>query len=81
MGAKSTGVSAFTNMGLLKPLIYKQRSKAASDSDTEYFIIFHTQKTGWPRHTENRGKQGIWFFLFPDRENTGNFVLTQGKIC
>ena len=25
--------------------------------------------------------QGIWFLLFPDRENTGNFVLTQGKIC
>ena len=28
-----------------------------------------------------QGKQGIWFLLFPDRENTGNFVLTQGKIC
>ena len=27
-----------------------------------------------------QGKQGIWFLLFPDRENTGNFVLTQGKI-
>ena len=26
-----------------------------------------------------QGKQGIWFFLFPDRENTGNFVITQGK--
>ena len=26
-----------------------------------------------------QGKQGIWFLLFPDRENTGNFVLTQGK--
>ena len=25
--------------------------------------------------------QGIWFLLFPDRENTGNFVLTQEKIC
>ena len=25
-------------------------------------------------------KQGIWFLLFPDRENTGNFVVTQGKI-
>ena len=24
-------------------------------------------------------KQGIWFLLFPDRENTGNFALTQGK--
>ena len=45
MGAKSTGVSAFTNMRLLKPLIYKQRSKAAGDSDTEYFITLHTEKS------------------------------------
>ena len=30
------------------------------------------------RATE-QGKQGIWFLLFPDRENTGNFVVTQGK--
>ena len=22
-----------------------------------------------------QGKQGIWFLLFPDRENTGNFIL------
>ena len=28
-----------------------------------------------------QGKQGIWFLLFPDRENTGNLILTQGKIC
>ena len=27
-----------------------------------------------------QGKQGIWFLLFPDRENTGNFAVTQGKI-
>ena len=27
----------------------------------------------------NQGKQGIWFLLFPDRENTGNFAVTQGK--
>ena len=26
-----------------------------------------------------QGKQGIWFLLFPDRENTGNLVVTQGK--
>ena len=25
------------------------------------------------------GKQGIWFLLCPDRENTGNFALTQGN--
>ena len=24
-------------------------------------------------------EQGIGFLLFPDRENTGNFVVTQGK--
>ena len=28
-----------------------------------------------------QGKQGIWFLLFSDMENTGNLVLTQGKIC
>ena len=28
-----------------------------------------------------QGKQGIWFLFFPDRENTGNLVLTQRKIC
>ena len=26
-----------------------------------------------------QGKQGIWFSIFPDRENTGNFAVTQGK--
>ena len=26
-----------------------------------------------------QGKQGIWFLLFPDKENTGNFVVTQGN--
>ena len=26
-----------------------------------------------------QGKQGIWFLLFPDRENTGNFAVTQRK--
>ena len=40
---------------------------------------------GQCEHTNSRvataqGKQGIWFLLFPDRENTGNFALTQGKI-
>ena len=25
------------------------------------------------------GKQAIWFLLFPDRENTGNFVVTQER--
>ena len=31
------------------------------------------------RVATEQGKQGIWFLLFPDRENTGNFVVTQGK--
>ena len=26
-----------------------------------------------------QGKQGIWFLLFPDRENTGKVFETQGK--
>ena len=41
--------------------------------------------TGTGTGTGNRvataqGKHGIWFLLFPDRENTGNFAVTQGKI-
>ena len=31
------------------------------------------------RVATEQGKQGIWFLLFPDRENTGNFAVTQGK--
>ena len=31
------------------------------------------------RVATGQGKQGIWFSLFPDRENTGNFAVTQGK--
>ena len=31
------------------------------------------------RVATSQGKQGIWVLLFPDRENTGNFVVTQGK--
>ena len=27
-----------------------------------------------------QGKQGIWFLLFPDRENTGNFFFNTGKV-
>ena len=32
------------------------------------------------RVATTQGKQGIWFLLFPDRENTGNFAVTAGKI-
>ena len=31
------------------------------------------------RVTTAQGKRGIWFLLFPDRENTGNIAVTQGK--
>ena len=49
-------------------------------------IDFQPQKAGSNIYDVDRvataqGKQGIWFLLFPDRENTGNFVLIQGKIC
>ena len=30
----------------------------------------------WSRHRENRE---FGSYVFPDRENTGNFVVTQGK--
>ena len=31
--------------------------------------------------TGKTGKTGNLVLTLPDRENTGNFVLTQGKIC
>ena len=45
-----------------------------SDCSDSYYLRVATAQG-------KQGKQGIWFLLFPDRENTGNFVLTQGKIC
>ena len=38
-----------------------------------------SQSAKFHRVATAQGKQGIWFLLFPDRENTGNFVITQGK--
>ena len=29
------------------------------------------------RVATTQGKQGIWFSIFPDRENTGNFAVTR----
>ena len=29
------------------------------------------------RVATSEGKQGIWFLLFPDKENTGNFAVIQ----
>ena len=43
--------------------------------------FFHCERSVIIRVATAQGKQGIWFLLFPDRENTGNLVLTQGKIC
>ena len=46
------------------------------------FCSFDTNET-WHdffRVATVQGKQGIWFLLFPDRDNTGNFALTQGNI-
>ena len=37
-----------------------------------------TIQGGWPQHRED-SEFGSYFFT--DRENTGIFVLTQGKIC
>ena len=57
-------------------------------SSIQHTLSLLLHRTGWPRHR----KQGIWFLLFPDRENTGNdtgknfetqgkyFSVTQGKI-
>ena len=40
--------------------------------------VFHHATT--PNNVATpRGKRGIWFLPFPDRENTGNFVVRQGK--
>ena len=43
----------------------------------DQFFCMHIQE--FFRVATAQGKQGIWFLLFPDRENTGNFVVTQGK--
>ena len=45
-----------------------------------YFWHIHTAQERDHRVATAQGKQGIWFLLFPDRENTGNFALAQGKI-
>ena len=34
---------------------------------------------GAGRVATTQGKQGIWFLLFPDRENTGEFCCDTGK--
>ena len=43
-------------------------------------VLFEEKQEAYVRVATAQGKQGIWFSLFPDRENTGNFALTQGKI-
>ena len=54
------------------------RRSPRKDPKRYTFFISVINGTGWPRRRENR-EFGCYFF--PDRENTGNFVLTQGKIC
>ena len=48
--------------------------------DTSVYVNMHVTTWHACRVATAQGKQGIWFLLFPDRENTGNFALTQGKI-
>ena len=46
----------------------------------EILIGFHTRtykNITIFRVATAQGKQGIWFLLFPDRENTGNFAFTR----
>ena len=50
--------------------------------NTSHFLISRSDscsKLQKIRVAMARGKQGICFLLFPDRGNTGNFVITQGK--
>ena len=42
-------------------------------------ILRYTVYVCFVRVATAQGKQGIWVLLFPDRESTGNFVVTQGK--
>ena len=67
----------------------KCQSSAFHFSFKEFFhgLLCNQMKSQWTsgclrnnRVATAQGKQGIWFLLFPDRENTGNFALTQGKI-
>ena len=44
-----------------------------------YFLAILLTISKYFRVAMAQGKQGIWFLLFPDRENTGNFAVTQGK--
>ena len=43
-------------------------------------VTFTPNSTNYSfRVATTQGKQGIWFLLFQDRENTGNFAVTQGN--
>ena len=68
----------------------KKKKKRDSEGEAAENSIVEETPGEWKRfhlrglaHTGRvataQGKQGNWFLLFPDRENTGNFVLTQGK--
>ena len=49
-------------------------------SKLKILALDRNTRTDKTRVATAQGKQGIWFLLFPDGENTGNFALTQGKI-
>ena len=63
--------------------------KAPSDTGTKRTCILQQESLGFPPQTQVQNyqfwvataqeKQAIWFLFFPDRENTGNFAVTQGK--
>ena len=88
-----TGLYRFTcdicGKGFNKKRAHEQHSKFHTWLwYTDFFFLLGLLKQG--RHGTGKtgnlvltfsrqGKQGIWFLLFPDRENTGNFVVTQGK--
>ena len=61
------------------PKFWDKKPKPTTKGDSKRATknYFHIAKIY--RVATAQGKQGIWFVLFPDRENTGNFVATQGK--
>ena len=58
------------NKGTLQSL----QQAAATFAGNTFIHYYHVVRVA-----TTQGKQGISFLLFPDRENTGNFAVTQGK--
>ena len=53
----------------------RQILEAALEKDKASLLYTHQ----FYRVATAQGKQGIWFSIFPDRENTGKILETQGK--